>query len=205
MQPAHHDNAPMIADDSPVRQASIGGLVMMGRPNSIADILDHVEETPESCWLWTGQLDRHGYGRVSFQGRKHIVHRLVYKHLVGPIAKAQLDHTCRNRACCNPQHLRPATNRENLLAPGSRALAAINARKVACPKCGGPYVTYDGKRCCLACRRAKRIKPESEPLLRERTRVLGTTQGELRGLPVPGTATATSKVSAFSPRLIRKR
>jgi hypothetical protein len=33
----------------------------------------------------------------------------------------------------------------------------------------------------------------------------GTTQGELKDSPVPGTATATSKVSSFTPRLVRKR
>jgi len=36
-------------------------------------------------------------------------------------------------------------------------------------------------------------------------RTPSTTQGEARGLPIPGTATATSTISSYMPRLVRRR
>lgn len=43
-----------------------------------------------------------------------MAHRFAYEEVVGPIPEGhQLDHTCHNRACVNPGHLRPATNKQN--------------------------------------------------------------------------------------------
>lgn len=68
------------------------------------------------CWVWTGRLNRNGYGRVWWQGREPVVHRVVWELLIGPIPKGLvLDHLCRNRACCNPGHLEPVTQRENVV------------------------------------------------------------------------------------------
>ena len=64
----------------------------------------------------TGRLNRNGYGRVCFNGREPVVHRLVYELLVGMIpTEYVLDHLCRNRRCCNPEHLEPVTMRENTI------------------------------------------------------------------------------------------
>lgn len=68
------------------------------------------------CWLWAGQQNRNGYGRIKVQGRWLMVHRLVYELHIGPIGEGLvLDHLCRNRLCCNPKHLEPVTSRENTL------------------------------------------------------------------------------------------
>ena len=68
------------------------------------------------CWLWQGELNRNGYGRVWFMGVRYMVHRIVWTVLRGPIEDGLvLDHLCRNRACCNPDHLEPVTVRENTL------------------------------------------------------------------------------------------
>lgn len=71
------------------------------------------------CWVWTGcRNNGRGYGQFRVGGRldgkTKLVHRLVYDLLVGPIPEGlQLDHLCRNRACCNPAHLEPVTQEEN--------------------------------------------------------------------------------------------
>lgn len=76
-----------------------------------------IDKTPESgCWLWTGALNGAGYGAVGRDNKVLRVHRVTYELLIGPIPDGlQLDHLCRNRACCNPSHLEPVTNRTNWL------------------------------------------------------------------------------------------
>jgi hypothetical protein len=41
-----------------------------------------------------------------------VAHRYAYELMVGPI-EARLDHRCLNRLCVNPEHLRPATAKQN--------------------------------------------------------------------------------------------
>ena len=70
------------------------------------------------CWLWRGSLDPDGYGQAFNHrlGRVDKAHRVVWEHYYGPLPRrggAELDHTCRSRACVNPQHLELVTHREN--------------------------------------------------------------------------------------------
>lgn len=68
------------------------------------------------CWQWTGRQNRNGYGRTRWEGREPVTHRLVWFILREPIPSyILLDHRCRNRLCCNPNHLDPVTNRTNTL------------------------------------------------------------------------------------------
>lgn len=83
------------------------------------------------CWLWEGRLDAGGYGTADIRSRRVRVHRLVYEILVGPIQDGlELDHLCRVRACCNPDHLEPVTHLENGLR--GLGLGGTNARKTRC-------------------------------------------------------------------------
>lgn len=114
----------------------------------------------ESCWVWVGPTSD-GYGRFSLSKKLKVgAHRYSYELHKGPIQQGMvIDHLCRNRACVNPEHLSEKTNRENLLAPGSQSVNAINARKTECPK-GHPYTTENtawraGKRHCRACERER--------------------------------------------------
>jgi len=68
------------------------------------------------CWQWTGRQNRNGYGRTRWEGREPVTHRLIWFILRGSIPSyTLLDHRCRNRLCCNPNHLEPVTNRTNTL------------------------------------------------------------------------------------------
>lgn len=121
--------------------------------------ISRIEVRPESdCWYWTGFLNAQGYGHITLKGRLIPVHRFSYELFVGAIpAGLVLDHLCRNRACANPWHLEPVTNRENILR--GEAQAATNARKTHCLR-GHPLsgsnliVRRNGHRTCRVCRRA---------------------------------------------------
>ena len=73
--------------------------------------LNKIQKSDSGCWLWTGHIDRHGYGR---NGPKQ-AHRRSYELHIGEIPKGmQLDHLCRVRNCVNPNHLEPVTPKENV-------------------------------------------------------------------------------------------
>lgn len=121
-----------------------------------------VEVRPSQCWSWRGTLSN-GYGRLG-DGRHNLIpaHRISYEIHKGPIPEGlEVDHTCRNRQCTNPDHLEAVTQRINILR--GESIVAHNARKTHCPK-GHEYiaentiVTKDGTRRCRACRREAQRK-----------------------------------------------
>ena len=66
------------------------------------------------CWLWTAGKDTDGYGKFRYRGSDIRSHRWAYHQLVGPIPDGkEIDHLCRVRACVNPAHMEPVTNKEN--------------------------------------------------------------------------------------------
>ncbi len=66
------------------------------------------------CWEWLAGKVHDGYGRFKV-GRKTLrAHRVTYQLFNGSISEGkQLDHKCHNPGCVNPNHLEPATNRQN--------------------------------------------------------------------------------------------
>ena len=115
-----------------------------------------VEKT-ETCWLWTGLLDRYGYGRLWLDGKMAKAHRYAYELLVGQIPNGlTLDHLCRVRNCVNPADLEPVTGRENTLR--GEGVAATHARRTHCPRGhlfdeANTYLRPSSGRRCRACQR----------------------------------------------------
>ena len=109
------------------------------------------------CWIFTGALSE-GYGTIG-RGRRGEgnvrAHRVTYERLVGPVPEGlDLDHLCRNRACCNPAHLEPVTRSEN-----ARRGARWDVRPTHC-KNGHEFTpenTYQKQkqRVCRACHNAR--------------------------------------------------
>lgn len=86
-----------------------------------------IDRHPGGCWLWTGQIDGCGYGRIQVDDRPREAHRTVFAMLAGPIpAGLSIDHVCHNadvecpggkqcmhRRCVNPEHLEAISKEEN--------------------------------------------------------------------------------------------
>jgi hypothetical protein len=83
----------------------------------------HQKYTKSSgCWQWTAAKYPLGYGMVYLgyfgDGRRHITyaHRVAYVlgHGDIPAGPFVVMHTCDERACVNPAHLRLASQKENI-------------------------------------------------------------------------------------------
>lgn len=84
------------------------------------------------CWSWTASTSG-GYGDFMVGGKRTKAHIAAYEHCIGPVPDGmELDHLCRNRACCNPEHLEPVTHQVNVLR--GEGIAAVNARKTECKR-----------------------------------------------------------------------
>lgn len=74
--------------------------------------------TPEpntGCWLWTGATNGPGYGNLGVDGHNRVAHRIAYLLARGELPPGvEIDHRCRQPACCNPAHLEPVTHEENI-------------------------------------------------------------------------------------------
>lgn len=104
---------------------------------------------------WPGKLAPNGYGRY---GAGRYAHQVAHDASFGKPARGfEVDHLCRNRACCNPDHLEAVPKKVNILRGESPP--ARNARKIRCDRGhsllsdGDVWIDARGHRWCRRCRR----------------------------------------------------
>jgi hypothetical protein len=113
---------------------------------------------PDECWEWTSPPNERGYGclwtKITSSFPAHKLSLILHG---GTVPNGMVvDHTCRNKICVNPNHLRAVTPRINAIENNS-SWAAINASKTHCRR-GHPYAgdnlrMFRGKRRCRECLR----------------------------------------------------
>lgn len=118
--------------------------------------------TPDECWIYTGAVNKAGYGSLTIGSRTDRTrqaigaHRLSYFLERGEIPDGLvIHHDCRNTSCVNPNHLEAVTQSTNVkLRVG---WVSPHAHKTHCPS-GHEYTDantrmYKGRRNCRKCNR----------------------------------------------------
>lgn len=124
--------------------------------------LEKVEKT-ETCWLWMGGRQPKGYGVFRWYDSagktEYLAHRFSYDFYVGPIpTDLMVDHTCQNKSCVNPAHLRLVDALTNIYE-NSNHVATLPTCKNGHPK------TPENRRpradrgfACIPCERARWLR-----------------------------------------------
>jgi len=125
---------------------------------------------PNGCLEWTGVTNRGGYGRIWFNGKIVMAHRLAWELVNGPIPEGMLIRhlVCDNPPCCNVDHLRPGTQVENLADMVAKDRhGRYNSVKTHCPQHheyteANTYLSPQGRRTCRTCKRAKDVRRDAK-------------------------------------------
>jgi hypothetical protein len=88
----------------------------------------------DTCWLWTGSIDKQGYGRVRYGKKLIATHRASWLLSGNTIPEGLVichapHEICGNRHCVNPAHLRTDTkgaNATDRIADGTSARGTKN-------------------------------------------------------------------------------
>lgn len=130
-------------------------------PARIAERASSFYEAEGECWISGYALGSHGYPQIGWHEapgvrRATLTHRAtwVHAHRRQIPAGMTIDHTCKNRRCVNPRHLRLMSNFENARRTSGRdwpigqcinghsndeLILTDGGRRIRCRICRGDY------------------------------------------------------------------
>lgn len=124
----------------------------------IAERLDRlsIPEPNTGCYLFTGRLDRKGYGQMSVgKHKKRGAHRLAFQAKHGYLTPGLvIDHRCKTWSCVNPDHMEEVTSRVNTLrgsSPPAGHVLQSRCKNGHSFSAANTYVAPDGQRQCRIC------------------------------------------------------
>ena len=87
---------------------------MAGLSKTLERFKSKHEVIANGCWNWTGYVAPDGYGKLMAFGEQY-AHRVSYILHNGSLPKSlDVMHTCDNRRCVNPEHLKKCVHSENM-------------------------------------------------------------------------------------------
>ena len=111
----------------------------------------------DQCWLWLRSTASHGYGQTYDGITVRLAHRVawVLAHSRQVPDDMTIDHLCRIKRCCNPNHLRVVSNIVNATDNGQ-------GRKTHCPRghtydMANTYIDPRGHRRCRTCAQLRKF------------------------------------------------
>jgi len=116
----------------------------------------------DGCWLWTGEINNQGYGRFcTWRGgrKRFFAHRLAYELTRGPLEGLMARHRCDNPPCCNPDHLDPGTQQDNMRDARKRGrtnTVGLDEYRVRATRQAAAKIAL-GLRWCNGCKRVRSL------------------------------------------------
>jgi hypothetical protein len=123
----------------------MGGLVVgpERKGRGVSDgylIADKIGIGSDGCWKWKGTINSRSYGVIGIAGKRYLVHRALFSLLFGSIPTGfVVRHKCDNPSCCNPFHLEPGTQKDNIgdmitRGRGNFVVGVHNGKHKLCPE-----------------------------------------------------------------------
>lgn len=76
----------------------------------------YIVDSLTGCWVGQVELLNNGYHRITVGGVRYQLHRYMYSMHKGSIFPGNvIDHLCKNKRCCNPEHLEQVSPTENII------------------------------------------------------------------------------------------
>jgi hypothetical protein len=117
---------------------------------------------PDECWEWQAHIGGNSYGKLTFNRTTYSAHRFCFmlEHHEIPDGMFVM-HTCDNRICVNPKHLKLGTHKDNMRDMATKGRSRNqNKYKTHCPRghMFSPENTSITKRGSRVCKECKRIR-----------------------------------------------
>jgi hypothetical protein len=98
-------------------------------------LMSKLKPEPSGCLIYQGAVRQDtGYGAIQMRERgSRDAHLVMWELVKGAVPEGMhLDHTCKNRLCCNVEHLEPVTPRVNGYVRNEEHVGKVLARRTHC-------------------------------------------------------------------------